>query len=78
MVQVTLPTELERLAVEQARRAGKSPQDFVLGILRQSLLAPNSTPATKQEWRQKLTMASADCGTSLSDDALSSDGLCTW
>jgi hypothetical protein len=75
MVQVTLPTELERVAVEQARRAGKSPQDFVLGILRQSLLSPNSTPVTKQEWRQQLMMASVECGTSLSNEALSSDGL---
>lgn len=75
MVQVTLPTDLERVAIEKAMRAGKSPQDFVLAILRHSLLSPSMTPAAEQEWHQKLTTVSVDCGTSLSDDALSSDGL---
>jgi hypothetical protein len=75
MVQITLPTELERVAIEQARRAGKSPQDFVLAILRQSLLSPSSTPAIAQQWHQKLTTVAVDCGTSLSNDALSSTGL---
>lgn len=75
MVQVTLPAELERVAVEEARRAGQSTQEFVLGILRRSLLSLNSTPTDEQEWRQNLTAATVDCGTSLSDEALSSEGL---
>ncbi len=75
MVQVTLPTELERVAVEEARRAGQSTQEFVLGIRRRSLLSSNSTPTDEQEWRQNLTAATVDCDTSLSDEALSSDGM---
>ena len=74
-MQVTLPTELERVAVEQARRTGQSTQDFVLGVLRRSLLSPNSTPTNEQEWRRQLTAATVDCGTSLSGEALSSEGL---
>ena len=75
MVQVTLPAELERVAVEEARRVVQSTQEFVLGILRRSLLSLNSTPTDEQEWRQNLTAATVDCGTSLSDEALSSEGL---
>lgn len=75
MVRVTLPPELERVALEQARRVGKSPQQFVLGVLESSLLPASVSEASADEWQRKLEAASVDCGTSLSDEALSSNGL---
>lgn len=75
MVRVTLSLELERVAVEQAQRAGKSPQQIVLGVLESSLLPTSVSPATADEWQRKLKAASVDCGTSLSDEAVSSNGL---
>lgn len=75
MVQVTLPPELERVAIEQAQRAGKSPQDFVLALLERSLLPADTSPASAEEWRRRLEAASVDCGSSLTNEAVSSNGI---
>ena len=76
MVSVTLTPKLEQAVVDRAQLAGTSPQEFVLGILEKSLLpASGVNHSSIDEWEQALLAASVDCGVSLSDEAVSSEGL---
>jgi hypothetical protein len=72
---VSLSPELEKAAIEEAQKAGQSPQEIVLAILREQLLPPQGPTATPSDWERLLTGAAVDCGVTLSDHAVSSDGL---
>ena len=76
MVTVVLPPELERTIVDRARLAGTSPQDFVLKILNDSLTTFAAQQIQTAAARGRaLRDGSVDCGVSLSDEAVSSEGL---
>jgi hypothetical protein len=71
---ITLPPQLESVLSAQARRRGVTPQDLALDVLRRHLL-PVSPPVPADEWERQLFGAAVDCGVSVPDAALSSDGL---
>lgn len=71
---ITLPPQLESVLVAQARRRGVVPEELAVDLLRRNLL-PVDSPAPTDEWEQRLFAAAVACGVSVSDGALSSDGL---
>ena len=73
-MELTLPPPLESALVEQARRRGVAPEALALEVLRRHLL-PVVPPAPSDDWERRLFDAAIDCGVSVPDAALSSDGL---
>jgi hypothetical protein len=73
---INLPPQLEAALREQARRRGIGPEALALAVLGERLL-PGAPPAVEpqDEWEEKLFGAAIDCGASVPDSALSSDGL---
>lgn len=69
---IKLDSELEAELKARAEKQGVSPEALALSALRQrflKLLEP------QDEWERRLREAASDCGVSLSDEALSSEGL---
>jgi hypothetical protein len=71
---ITLPPQLESVLSAQARRRGVTPEDLALDVLLRHLL-PMAPPVPADEWERRLFGAAVDCGVSVPDAALSSDGL---
>lgn len=71
---LTLPPQLESALEEHARGQGVPPETLAVEVLRRHLL-PVAPPAPVDEWEQRLFGAAIDCGVSVRDAALSSDGL---
>lgn len=71
---LTLPAQLESALAEQARRRGIPPEALAVDVLRRHLL-PVTPPTPADEWERRLFGAAIDCGVSVSDAALGSDGL---
>ena len=69
-----IPNELEVALVESARRRWIDPRALALWALRERFL-PASTVQPRDEWERLLLGFATDCGVSLPDSALSSDGL---
>jgi hypothetical protein len=71
---ITLDPELEAALNEAARLQGVAPDVLALNVLRKRLLT--TAPLQPQdEWESSLLAAARDCGVSLPDSALSSEGL---
>ena len=71
---INLPPELESALAAQARQRGVAPEALAVELLRRHLLPP--TPLTPtDEWERRLFALAIDCGVSVPDSALSSDGL---
>jgi hypothetical protein len=51
-----------------------APEALALEVLRRQLL-PATPPAPADEWERRLFAAAVECGVSVPDAALSSDGL---
>lgn len=60
---------------EQAMRRGVSPENLALEAIRERYLPKPPTDAEHDAWMRKLLEAASDCGVSLSNGALSSEGL---
>ena len=71
---ITLDPELEAALNELAGRQGVTPEVFVLNALRQRFLAAAQLQP-RDEWERGLLEAARDCGVSLPNSALSSEGL---
>jgi len=69
-VVISLPPHLESALAVQASRRGISPEALALEVLRRQL-----PPVAMDDWERKLFAATVDCGVSVPDAALSSDGL---
>ena len=69
---ITLSPELEAALVERARQKGVPPESLALQVLRDRLL-PLFVP--QDDWERRLLSIATDCGVSLSNEALSSEGL---
>jgi hypothetical protein len=66
--------ELEAALIEQAQRRGVTPEVLALEALRDKFL-PRPPVEPRDEWERKLFEAATDCGVSLSNEAVSSEGL---
>jgi hypothetical protein len=72
---INLPPPLEAALIEQARQRGVTPEILAVDALRERFL-PNVPPVEpRDEWERQLFGAALDCGVSVPDSALSSDGL---
>ena len=72
---ITLSPELEAALSEAARRQGVSPEVLALNVLRERFLPRAPVIEPRDEWERGLLAAARDCGVSLSDEAVSSEGL---
>jgi hypothetical protein len=74
-VVIDLPAQLEAALAEQARWRGVSPEALALEALRQRFLPQVPLIEPQDEWERKLFESAIDCGVSVPDVALSSEGL---
>ena len=72
---IELTPQLESALSEQARRRGVTPEHVALDALRDRFLPKISAVEPRDDWERKLFGAAIDCGVSVPDSALSSDGL---
>jgi predicted transcriptional regulator len=71
---ITLGPELEAALNELARRQGVAPEVLALNALRERFLAAAALQP-RDEWERGLLGAARECGVSLPDSAVSSEGL---
>lgn len=71
---ITLPPQLESTLAAQARERGVAPEALALDILHRHLV-PVNLPTLADDWERRLFAAAVDCGVSVPDAALGSDGL---
>jgi hypothetical protein len=72
---INLTPELEAVLNQQARRRGIAPEVVALDALREHFLPKRPKVEPQDDWERKLFEAAIDCGVSVPDSALSSDGL---
>jgi hypothetical protein len=72
---INLGPELAAVLTEQARRRGVSPERLALETLQDRFLPKVSPVEPRDDWERTLFGAAIDCGVSVPDSALSSDGL---
>jgi hypothetical protein len=72
---ITLDSDLEAALKEKATEKGVAPEVLALNALRERFLVPAALLQPQDEWERKLFGAAIDCGVSVPDWALSSDGL---
>ena len=75
---ITLTPEIEKGLTQRARELGKSPEALALEKLRLEFGAADSRSLPfepQDEWEQRLLGIGKDCGVSLSNEAVSSEGL---
>lgn len=72
---ITLDSKLEAALNELASREGVAPEVLALEALRDRFLGPTRADELGDEWVRRLRRVATDCGVSLSDAALSSEGI---
>ena len=72
---INLTPQLEAALSEQARRRGVAPEVLALDALRDRFLPKAPSVEPRDDWERRLFGAAIDCGVSVPDSALSSDGL---
>jgi hypothetical protein len=72
---ITLGPELEKALNDVARQRGVAPEVLALEAIRDRLLGPTRLHEGDDEWVRRLRQVAIDCGVSVPDSALSSDGL---
>jgi hypothetical protein len=69
-----LSSELEAALAAKAQQRGIAPEIFAEEMLRKQLI-PVAPPMPIEDWERRLFSVAVDCGVSVSDEALSSEGL---
>jgi len=73
-MELSLSPQLVKALADQAQRKGIEPDVLAEAVLRRELIPlPHPTPV--DEWEKRLFAAALDCGVSVPDTALSSEGL---
>ena len=72
---INLAPELEAALNEQARQRGVAPEVLVQDTLRNRFLKSRLPLEPQDDWERRLFDAAVDCGVSVPDSALGSDGL---
>ena len=72
---LTLGPDLEAALNEAASQQGVAPETLALTTLRERFLGVVSSIQPRDEWERGLLAAARNCGVSLPDMALSSEGL---
>ncbi len=71
---IRIGQELETVLTEHARRQGVSAENLALATLQDRFL-PSLEDDSRDDWERKLRRLRVDCGVSLSDAAVSSEGI---
>jgi hypothetical protein len=72
---IQLSPELEAALSEVARRQGVTPEVLADSVLRERFLSPGAPLVPRDDWERRLLGLARDCGVSLPNSALSSEGL---
>lgn len=72
---IALDPMLEAALNELARQRGVPPEVLALETLRERLLAPAPPNEPRDDWERQLRHLATDCGVSLPDAAVSSEGI---
>jgi len=72
---ISLGPDLEAALSDVAQTQGVAPETLALDALRERFLAGAVGLQPRDEWERGLLNAARDCGVSLPDSALSSEGL---
>ena len=72
---ITLGPDLEAALNDVARKQGVDPEALALKALSERFLAPALPIQPRDEWERGLLAAASDCGISLSNEAVGSEGL---
>jgi predicted transcriptional regulator len=72
---IALPPELEGALNELARQTGVAPEALVIDALRDRLGSQARAIEPRDDWERLILQAGSNCGVSLPDEALSSEGL---
>jgi hypothetical protein len=72
---ITLTPDLAVALTDLARKQGVAPEVLAVNALRERFLAPALEVQPRDEWGRGLLAAASDCGVSLSNEAVSSEGL---
>jgi hypothetical protein len=73
-MQIQLSPELEAALQEAARRRGVSAEVLVVDALQDRFLT-RPLEAPRDKWERRLRRVATDCGVSLPDSAVSSEGI---
>ncbi len=74
-VTIVLGPELETRLASLALASGTTPEEFVLEVLRQRIIPKVFLHEPRDEFERNLRAVATPCGVSLSNEALSSEGL---
>jgi hypothetical protein len=72
---ISLGPELEAALNEAARRQGVAPEELAVQALRERFVGTGAQLQPRDEWERRLLEAATDCGVSLSNEAVSSEGI---
>jgi hypothetical protein len=72
---INLTQQLETALSEQARQRGITPEMLAFDVLSERFLPKISAVEPADDWERRLFGAAIDCGVSVPNSALSSDGL---
>jgi len=72
---IALAPDLAAALTELAQKQGVAPEALAIQALRERFLAPAPEVQPRDEWGRGLLAAATDCGVSLSNEAVSSEGL---
>jgi hypothetical protein len=72
---ITLTPELETALNELAKHQGIAPEVLALNVLRERLSELIKADAPRDEWERLILDAGSNCGVSLPNVAVSSEGL---
>jgi hypothetical protein len=72
---VNLPPDLETALKEAAQKRGIPPEAVAISALRKQFLPSTDLWESRDEWERTLRSIAKDCGVSLPDVAVSSEGL---
>ena len=72
---VVLDPALEQALSAQAKQQGLAPQELALDALRQRFLPPRPRTQPQDDCERRLAAAASNCGVSLSNEAVSSEGI---
>jgi predicted transcriptional regulator len=72
---ITLAPDLVAALSDLAQKRGVAPEALAVNALRERFLDPGQRVQPRDEWERGLLAAATDCGVSLSNEAVSSEGL---
>ncbi len=72
---ITIDQLTSATLIARARQSGIAPETLAMNILRHAIADDPTIIEPHDEWERNLLLASSDCGVSLSNEALSSEGI---